>query len=259
MEFFKYQGAGNDFIMVDDRSGHFNLTQNQIARICDRRFGIGADGLILLQKDAGADFRMVYYNADGGESTMCGNGGRCIVAFAQQLGLIQTKTVFVAADGLHEATIEEDLVNLKMTDVAEISTDGTVYFLNTGSPHHVEFREGLEGINVAEEGARIRHAPQYSPGGSNVNFAEKMPEDVLKLRTYERGVEAETLACGTGATAAALVLMAQTHRHAVRVEVLGGTLWVSAEPAGKGFKNIWLKGPAQFVFKGEIPVDLPRK
>lgn len=259
MEFYKYQGAGNDFIMIDDRAGYFGLNKSQIAKICDRRFGVGADGLILLQKDENTDFRMVYYNADGGESTMCGNGGRCIVAFAKKLGVIGQNTVFMAADGLHEALIEDDLVNLKMTDVTGISSQGTMHFLNTGSPHHVEFRAEIDSVDVNAEGRKIRNSSTYAPGGTNVNFAQKISENRLKIRTYERGVEAETLACGTGATAAALALMSQNHQQNVTVEVLGGTLSITAEADGVGFKNIWLKGPAQFVFKGEITLDLLQK
>lgn len=245
--------------MMDDRAGEFSLNKKQIARLCDRRFGVGADGLILLQKDENTDFRMVYYNADGGESTMCGNGGRCIVAFAKKLGIIGQNTVFTAADGLHEALVEDDLVNLKMVEVSEISSQGKTYFLNTGSPHYVEFREEIDSVDVDREGRQIRNAPAYAPGGTNVNFAQKISDNQLKIRTYERGVEAETLACGTGATAAALALMSQNHQQNITVEVLGGTLSVTAEAMGGGFDNIWLKGPAQFVFKGEIPLDLLQK
>ncbi len=253
MKFYKYQGTGNDFVMIDNRNQTFPKEQKYIERLCNRRFGIGADGLILLEEDHTADFRMLYYNSDGNESTMCGNGGRCIVAFAHFLNIFEHKTTFNAIDGLHEAEINNGLVKLKMIDVREIKTDGEAFVLNTGSPHFVKYVQNLEGYNVFQNGYNIRNSKTYQKEGINVNFVEELEGNArLFVRTYERGVEDETFSCGTGATAAALTYIQQHKVAAIEVKVLGGNLKVYAEQYGSSFQNIWLEGPAQQVFCGEI-------
>ncbi|MGC4130141.1 MAG: diaminopimelate epimerase [Bergeyella sp.] len=252
MEFFKYQGTGNDFVMIDNRNLSFPQNREYIEKLCDRRFGIGADGLILLQNDEETDFRMVYYNSDGNESTMCGNGGRCIVAFAYFLDIFESKTVFNAVDGLHEAEIKNGIVKLKMIDVNTISKDGECFVMNTGSPHFVKNVEMLKDYNVYENGNNIRNSPTYKAEGINVNFVEQISDDEIFVRTYERGVEDETYSCGTGVTASALSFMLNNTISEVKVKTLGGNLKVYAEKNGDSFSNIWLEGPAVQVFKGQI-------
>ncbi|UMB53891.1 diaminopimelate epimerase [Lutibacter sp. A64] len=255
IHFYKYQGAGNDFIMVDNRDLSFPKTNKQlINKLCDRRFGIGADGLILLEPSENEDFTMVYFNADGNEGSMCGNGGRCIVAFAKQLAVINNKTTFNAVDGLHFASIENEIVSLKMIDVTDIEVSDTHAFLNTGSPHHVSFTEEISDLNVKEVGAKIRYGAPYFETGTNVNFVEKTATDSFKVRTYERGVEDETLACGTGVTAVAIAAhnSNKTSDTSIKIEVLGGNLEVSFEKIKNTYTNVFLKGPAQFVFEGNI-------
>lgn len=258
LEFYKYQGAGNDFVMIDNRSGFFPKENIQlIAHLCDRRFGIGGDGLILLENDSDTDFKMVYYNSDGNQSSMCGNGGRCLVAFAKDLEVIEDKTTFIATDGLHHASFEDNgLVSLQMIDVPAIDIKKDYSFLNTGSPHHVQMVEDLENYNVKENGASIRYGELYGAAGSNINFVKKIDNTTFRLRTYERGVEDETLACGTGATAVAIAMNAtgQTDATAINVNVEGGKLVVSFDKTPNGFTNVFLKGPAEFVFKGTIEI-----
>lgn len=258
LEFYKYQGAGNDFVMIDNRSGFFPKENTQlIAHLCDRRFGIGGDGLILLENDTETDFKMVYYNSDGNQSSMCGNGGRCLVAFAKDLNVINDRTTFIATDGLHHASFEDNgWVSLQMIDVPTIEIKKDHSFLNTGSPHHVQMVEELEHYNIKEKGAAIRYGELYGAAGSNINFVEKIDDTTFRLRTYERGVEDETLACGTGATAVAIAMNAtgQTDATAINVNVEGGKLVVSFDKNQNGFTNVFLKGPAEFVFKGTIEV-----
>jgi diaminopimelate epimerase len=258
LEFYKYQGAGNDFVMIDNRSGFFPKENTQlIAHLCDRRFGIGGDGLILLENDTDTDFKMVYYNSDGNQSSMCGNGGRCLVAFAKDLKVIEDKTTFIATDGLHHASFEDNgLVSLQMIDVPTIDIKKDHSFLNTGSPHHVQMVEALEHYNIKEEGAAIRYGELYGAAGSNINFVKKIDDTTFRLRTYERGVEDETLACGTGATAVAIAMNAtgQTNATVINVNVEGGKLVVSFDKTPNGFTNVFLKGPAEFVFKGTIEI-----
>lgn len=257
IHFFKYQGAGNDFIMVDNRSRVFPKNNvSLIHKLCDRRFGIGADGLILLEPSEKHDFTMVYFNADGKEGSMCGNGGRCIVAFAKKLNMINNKTTFEAADGLHYAEIENELVNLQMADVENIEIYDTHAFLNTGSPHHVNFCNVVENLNVREMGSKIRYGAPYFEEGTNVNFVEQISKNLFKVRTYERGVEDETLACGTGVTAVAIAANKsnKTAEEKIYIEVLGGKLEVSFKKEGNSYKNVFLKGPAQFVFEGKITI-----
>lgn len=258
LEFYKYQGAGNDFVMIDNRSGFFPKDNTQlIAHLCDRRFGIGGDGLILLENDSETDFKMVYYNSDGNQSSMCGNGGRCLVAFAKDMQVIENETTFIATDGLHHASFEDNgLVSLQMIDVPTIDIKKDHTFLNTGSPHHVQMVDDLEHYNIKEEGAAIRYGELYGAAGSNINFVKKIDDTTFRLRTYERGVEDETLACGTGATAVAIAMNAtgQTNATAINIDVEGGKLVVSFDKNQNGFTNVFLKGPAVYVFKGTIEV-----
>jgi len=252
MEFYKYQGTGNDFIMIDNRNLAFPKDKKIIEKLCDRRFGIGADGLILLEDDEKYDFKMVYYNSDGGESTMCGNGGRCLVAFAFFLDLFENKCTFIAIDGEHEAEIHNGIVKLKMIDVENINKDGEDSVLNTGSPHYVKYVEDIANFNVFAEGNSIRNSENYREKGINVNFIENISDDELFVRTYERGVEDETFSCGTGVTASALTFLQKSNLTSIKVKTLGGDLKVYAEKDGNSFREIWLEGPAKRVFKGKI-------
>ena len=255
MTFYKYQGTGNDFIIVDNRLQNVDKNDTKrIQEICDRRFGIGADGFILLENDKISDFKMVYYNADGNESSMCGNGGRCITAFAKYLGIIDNRAKFMAIDGLHQSKIENDIVELQMQDVNTIKVFDQHSFLDTGSPHHVEMVSGLEKIDVKEEGSMIRYGEPYGKAGSNVNFVEQLSNNYFAVRTYERGVEDETLSCGTGVTAVALAMhkTSKTSFKDIRLKTQGGELKVRFETDVSGYKSIWLIGPTEQVFKGEI-------
>lgn len=257
MKFYKYQGTGNDFVLIDNRNLTFQKDQKHIEYLCDRRFGVGGDGLILLENDTenpDVDFKMVYYNSDGNESTMCGNGGRCIVAFANFLKVFEQKTVFNAIDGLHEAEIIDNNVKLKMIDVEKIFADEENFVLNTGSPHFVKYVTGIEDYNVYKNGQEIRNSETYAKEGINVNFVEKISDSELFVRTYERGVEGETYSCGTGVTASALTFMDKNNQTSIAVKVLGGKLKVYAEKNGAGFNDIWLEGPASQVFSGTISI-----
>ncbi|WP_460913791.1 diaminopimelate epimerase [Spirosoma areae] len=257
MDFHKYQGTGNDFVLIDDRAGTFPATsQAFIERLCHRRFGIGADGLILLQNDAESDFRMVYFNADGAEGSMCGNGGRCIVRFAHDLGLFESETRFQAVDGEHVAVVCEEDIFLKMSNVAGIEDRAGLTFLTTGSPHVVQFTDDLESLEVVRAGRAIRYSEPFQPSGTNVNFAQVIDDNTVFVRTYERGVEDETYSCGTGVTAVALVAHQQLGMlDPVFIQTIGGNLRVSfnALPTA-GFDNIYLIGPAKRVFAGTITV-----
>lgn len=254
MEFYKYQGTGNDFVMVDNRDLQFPKDKNIIEKLCDRRFGIGADGLILLENDTDYDFKMVYYNSDGGESTMCGNGGRCLVAFAFFLDVFEDKCKFIAIDGEHDAEIHNGIIKLKMIDVNTISHDGNDFVLNTGSPHYVKYVDNLKDYDVYTEGHGIRNSENYKEKGINVNFIEKISDNEIFVRTYERGVEDETYSCGTGVTASALTFLQKDNLTSVKVKTLGGNLKVYAEKSGDSFCNIWLEGPAKQVFKGKVDI-----
>lgn len=254
-QFSKYQGTGNDFIIIDNRDNHATLTVEQINLLCNRRFGIGADGLMLLEKAEGYDFMMKYYNADGNEGTMCGNGGRCLVQFAYDSGIHKSKYLFIAVDGEHEAAFGENKwINLKMKDVTTIQEYDGDAVLDTGSPHYVKQVEDVQEVNVFKEGRAIRYNDDFKDKGINVNFVEQLNDDTIRVRTYERGVEDETLSCGTGVTASALVF---AHNDAgfnrVHIKTPGGFLAVEFDKTGDdSFSNIWLCGPATFVFKGEI-------
>ena len=255
--FYKYQGTGNDFILFDDRENKFPETDEAlIAQICHRRFGIGADGVILLRKEPGFDFRMVYVNSDGRPSSMCGNGGRCIARFAAETGIVSKDDIhFMAVDGAHEAIIGPKTVKLKMNDVHEVEAGADYFFLDTGSPHCIRFCANVPAIDVYNEGRKLRYSERFSKEGVNVNFAEPSSGGIF-VRTYERGVENETLSCGTGVTAAALAaaLKGIVTGDRCAVETPGGKLIVHFRRDGNSFKDIWLEGPAVFVFKGEIEV-----
>lgn len=257
IRFYKYQGAGNDFILVDNRENTIVHTNPKlISTLCDRRFGIGGDGMMFLQNKEGFDFEMVYYNADGQPSSMCGNGGRCIVAFAKFLGVIETDTEFLAVDGPHHAKISEsgDWVSLQMIDVNQINTDHDAYVLNTGSPHYVKQVDDLAHRDVFHEGKAIRNNATYREKGINVNFVEPTAEGYF-VRTFERGVEDETFACGTGVTAVALAMARhkqQTGNITTPIKVLGGDLNIRFNYDGNTFTDIFLEGPAVQVFSGEV-------
>lgn len=256
--FYKYQGTGNDFIIVDNRQGTISKNDTKmVARLCDRKFGIGADGLMLLEEseDVEDDFKMVYFNADGNESSMCGNGGRCLVAFAQKLGIIEDKATFTAIDGKHFATIAAGTVNLQMQDVKNVEVFESHTFLNTGSPHHISMVNNIATLDVFNRGRAIRNGAPYFEAGTNVNFVEQVASDLYEVRTYERGVENETLSCGTGVTAVALAMhtIKKTTHNKIKINTPGGKLSVSFNVNDNGiYTNVILSGPATFVFKGEI-------
>lgn len=253
LAFSKYQGTGNDFIIIDNRDLSFSKDDTKlINHLCDRKFGIGADGLILLENHHSTDFLMVYYNADGRQSSMCGNGGRCIVAFAKALKIIDSTTTFTAIDGDHEAQVDGDMIRLKMQDVTSIEDHQAHTFLNTGSPHHIQLIENLDTLDVKTRGSELRYSKLYGSAGSNINFVQQKGANLFQVRTYERGVEDETLSCGTGVTAVAIAAHYQgwTDMTAVDLEVEGGKLAVSFRKNDNGYDNIFLVGPAQLVFKG---------
>lgn len=254
ISFYKYQGTGNDFIMVDDRQSLFQPNDLTIEHLCNRKFGIGADGLILIRSKAAYDFEMVYFNADGSQS-MCGNGARCAVAFSNFLGIVKDACRFWAIDGPHEAKFLERQVELGMSPVHRISKVGEDYFVDTGSPHHVQFVEDVKNFPVVEMGAPIRNSIKYHPEGTNVNFVSLLSDHEIFVRTYERGVENETLSCGTGVTACALVVGGINLINSVSILTPGGRLKVdfNSNPDGS-FDNIILKGPAEQVFSGKFEV-----
>lgn len=258
LHFYKYQGTGNDFVILDNRSGTHQLSKEQVAFLCDRRFGIGADGLMLLNTHPQYDFEMRYYNADGRESSLCGNGGRCLVKFASDCGIRRNEYRFLAIDGEHHASIESgNTVALKMNDVKKVIYDHGNYILNTGSPHFVDIVEDVMHLNVVERGRQVRFSPAYATNGINVNFVQQTEEpDKIIVRTYERGVEDETLSCGTGVTAAALVCYHNENGYnRVEVKTKGGRLSVEFDKIEDHFENIWLIGPAEKVFEGDIAIN----
>lgn len=259
IKFYKYQGTGNDFVILDNRDKKYDaLTLEQVKRICDRKFGIGADGMMLLNEKKGYDFEMIYYNADGKEGSMCGNGGRCMVKFAWHLGLQKEEYRFTAVDGEHEAELDlEGIVALKMQNVDSIETHHSDFILNTGSPHYVKIVTGVMQLDVFKKGREIRYHKEFEKEGINVNFVEQLSDsDRIVVRTYERGVENETMSCGTGATAAALVCYHNENGfNEVEVDTPGGRLNVEFDRVDDGrFVNIWLCGPAEKVFEGIITI-----
>jgi diaminopimelate epimerase len=259
VQFYKYQATGNDFILIDDREKHFDATNSSlIRRLCNRRFGIGADGLILLRTEAGLDFCMLYFNADGYEGSMCGNGGRCVTAFAHRLFPGKTDFTFMAYDGLHKSSIRGTtdhghVVQLSMQAVSTIDTFDNDFLLDTGSPHYVRFVDDAATVDVITEGRRIRNSEAFLRDGVNVNFVE-LHGDSITVRTYERGVEEETLSCGTGVTASALVAVysKRMENNPVRVFTRGGELNVTFERNNSGYADVTLTGEAVCVFSGMI-------
>jgi diaminopimelate epimerase len=254
VEFYKYHGTGNDFVLIDNRSLFFDKNNTElISKICSRHFGVGADGLILLENDNLYDFKMIYFNSDGKQTSMCGNGGRCIISFAKKLNIIDDKANFMAIDGIHEGIINNNLIKIKMNTVSEIQNINTGFLLDTGSPHFVKFCDSIDNINVFDFGRELRNNKEISEDGVNINFTEVIDNSSIKVRTYERGVENETLSCGTGVIASALSAykkgLVDTNR--IKINTLGGELFVSFE-FNNIYKNIWLEGPAIEVYKGQI-------
>lgn len=257
VKFSKYQATGNDFVMIDDRACSFDSSNNAlVASLCDRKFGVGGDGLILVRNHADYDFEMVYFNADGHEGSMCGNGGRACVRFAHHLGIIGNETKFIAVDGEHEASLSPEVISLKMIDVDEVEQGVGFSYMDTGSPHYVEFLEtDLRAEDIVSKGRAVRYNDRFKVDGTNVNFVEKLNDSSLFVRTYERGVENETLSCGTGATACALASSYLGFVSPVDIKVLGGHVQISFEKVGECyFKNIYLTGPAERVFEGVIDI-----
>ena len=253
IEFYKYQGTGNDFIMIDDRKNEFDMNDNGlISALCERRMGIGADGLILLRNHDALDFEMIYFNADGNQSSMCGNGGRCIIAFAEMLEIITTETNFMAIDGEHKGKKIDNGISLQMKDVSKIEGVGDGLVLDTGSPHYIEMVDDLDDLDVNKEGRKIRNSAPFKKEGINVNFVLDAAE--LQVRTYERGVEDETLSCGTGvvATAIAMYYANCIEETFVSVKTKGGELSVSFEEINGNYRDIWLSGEASMVYAGEF-------
>ncbi len=264
IQFHKFQGNGNDFVIIDNRKNTFSLDTSQIQNICDRRIGIGSDGLIILNLSQKYDFEMVYYNSDGKVSSMCGNGGRCIAAYARMIGITGIEVTFTAYDGIHKAIIESETItgvewdiSLQLADVNEVDKNDGYYFLNTGSPHYVEFVDKVAEIDVVDEGRKTRESERFAPEGTNVNFVEKN-ENRLFVRTYERGVENETLSCGTGVAASAIAMFMESGIKDIPIHTTGGEFKVNFSHSADGekhrFTNIWLRGPAKLVFEGEINI-----
>ena len=254
IKFDKYESGGNDFVLIDDRRNSYDLNSSKIRDICNRNFGVGSDGLIILKKSSLADIKMCYYNSDGQPSSLCGNGTRCLFSFSLSLGIIKKKAKIEISGDIYTATISKrNLVSLKMKNIDDIILFDNKAYLNSGSPHHVEMVNDLNQIPVKKLGANIRFSKRYHPNGTNVNFCNKINDKKFEIRTYERGVENETLSCGTGATAAAIAFHALglTNQSEIMVQTKGGELIVSFEKSDKGYKNIYLEGPTKFVFKGE--------
>lgn len=254
LQFQKYQGTGNDFVMIDNRDKVFDRSDlKTVEKLCDRKFGIGADGVILIEHDSASDFEMVYFNPDGSQS-LCGNGSRCAVMFARSLGIVGDKTTFRAIDGIHEAEVKNDQVHLLMHDVTDYQKLEEDFVINTGSPHYIKYVSDVQTMNPVEMGQKIRYSAEYEAEGINVNFVQQTDDSQVAIRTYERGVEDETLSCGTGCTAAALSLGLKGGQSPVTLQAVGGQLQVSFEQEGNTFKNIYLIGPAKKVFEGTVTV-----
>jgi diaminopimelate epimerase len=254
--FFKYQGTGNDFVILDGMKTRVRLNEEQISHLCDRRFGVGADGLIEIFPSQECDFEMSYYNADGRLGSMCANGGRCITAYAHRKGYCGEKTTFLAFDGLHESLVlTPEKVRLQLKDAPLPIKKKRGLFTNTGSPHLVIFRSRIDNINVVSEGRKIRYSKAFAPDGTNVNFVQIIAPGIIRVRTYERGVENETLSCGTGVVASAIcsAYSCQDEKNTYTVSTLGGELSVSFKMTDtERITELWIEGPATFVFEGEI-------
>lgn len=256
LNFQKYQGTGNDFILIDDRAMQFDYSQALIAQLCDRRFGIGSDGLLLLRNKTGVDFEMLFFNPDGSRATFCGNGARCIVAFAASLGIGDSEFTFQAADGLHKALLtrisgSESLVRVSMIDPLIYSHSDDFTFLNSGTYHYVTFVPDPNVVDLMKDAPKIRYSRQFEPAGTNVNYAA-IQDDGIYVRTYEKGVEAETLSCGTGVTATAIAASLHTGRTDQRIRTKGGILRVTFKNEAGSFSDVRLEGPAVKVFEGKI-------
>jgi diaminopimelate epimerase len=255
IHFYKYQATGNDFVMIDNRSGELSLSIEQIQKICDRKFGVGADGLMLIEKDPKLDFNLVYYNQDGSQS-LCGNGSRAAMSFASYLKIVNGHAAFNAYDGRHDATLGNDgIVRLKMNDTKGIVHHSEDLWIDTGAPHLMRFVKNIKSLNVFEEGRKIRNSEPFKPQGTNANFVELLPDNTIFVRTFERGVENETLSCGTGVTAAALAATSKGYKSPVKVITLGGELSVEfkssqSAASAEAFQEIFLIGPAKQVFEG---------
>lgn len=256
LHFYKYQGTGNDFVMMDDRKNDIHLSISAIQSICNRRFGIGADGIILIRNHQDYDFEMIYYNSDGSQS-FCGNGSRCALAFAQFLGIFKNEASFLAIDGPHIGKIIGDDYASRMKDVHKIEMGENYQFIDTGSPHYIVWKDNIDELNIIDEAHKIRYNNRFKAEGTNVNFVEDQGNSV-KVRTYERGVEDETFSCGTGVTA---VCLAYANKNDISsgeliLEVKGGVLKVSFNHTGnQSYTDIWLIGPAKFVFEGTIDIS----
>ncbi|OFX72081.1 MAG: diaminopimelate epimerase [Bacteroidetes bacterium GWE2_29_8] len=260
VKFFKYHGTGNDFILIDNRNSLIKITEKEVRFLCNRHLGIGADGFIILENSSDYDFKMRYFNSDGKEATMCGNGARCIISFAFDIGIVKSNYLFEAIDGLHEASIVTSINNikeicLKMQDVKEINLVGKNYLLNTGSPHLVVFNEDIEEINVNSEGSKLRNSAMFKQNGVNVNFVKEQGRK-LYVRTFERGVEAETLSCGTGVVAS-VIAFHKKHgvsdgEYSTHIKTFGGNLNVRFYSVESKYQNIFLSGDTTFVFSGLI-------
>lgn len=257
IHFYKYQATGNDFVMIDNRSGEFSLSIEQIQKICDRKFGVGADGLMLIENHPTLNFNLRYYNSDGTQS-LCGNGSRAAMNFASYLKIINGHAAFNAFDGRHDATLDTDgIVRLKMNDSNGIDRHGDDLCIHTGSPHVIRFVENVQSYPVYKEGQTIRYSDTFKPGGTNVNFVELLSGNTIFVRTYERGVENETLSCGTGVTAAALAASTKGYTSPVKIKTLGGELSVEfkisqSAASQEAFEEIFLVGPAKMVFEGHL-------
>ena len=254
IEFYKYHGTGNDFVLIDNRSLFFDKNNIElISKICSRHTGVGADGLILLENDNHYDFKMIYFNSDGKQTSMCGNGGRCVISFAKKLNIIDDNVTFLAIDGLHEGIIKDDIIKIKMIKVSNIDEVHNGCLLDTGSPHFVKFCTSVNNINVFQSGRELRNNKEISEDGVNINFTEIIDNSSIKVRTYERGVENETLSCGTGVIASALSAHSKglVDSNRIKISTLGGELFVSFDFKNV-YDNIWLEGPATEVFKGQI-------
>ena len=253
IKFEKYESGGNDFVLIDNRNKLYDLNSDKIKKICTRNFGVGSDGLIILKNSKIADFKMIYYNSDGQSSSLCGNGTRCLFSFTLSLGIIEKIAKIETSEGIYIATISSrNLVSLKMRNIDDVFLFDNKAYLNSGSPHHIEMIEDLNKISVKKLGSSIRFSSRYSPNGTNVNFFKKINDKKFEIRTYERGVEDETLSCGTGATAVAIAVhaMGLTTQSEITIQTRGGELIISFEVSETGYKNICLEGPTRFVFKG---------
>ncbi len=253
VHFYKYQATGNDFVIIDNRVDRLSFTKEQVQHICDRKFGIGADGLMLIEKHPSLNFNLEYFNSDGSQS-LCGNGSRAAVHFASQLGLVNGKATFNAFDGVHSAELSQSgIIRLGMNPVETVFETKGDYFMDTGSPHFVRFVPDIRSYPVLEEGKKIRYREEFKPAGTNVNFVELQDDNTIFVRTYERGVENETLSCGTGVTAAAIAAAMKGYLSPIKIKTLGGDLAVEFKPSQPGtFHEIFLIGPAKMVFEGDL-------